>query len=365
MKGFSALPLIILVALLFFGIGALWFLGNMGISPVQTPFSKKIAEKKPCNLPRHEREFKSEPYYSGPLIDSHVHLPTTAKMVSSIAQKNGLELPVLEGDISADKLICLFDSEGIIKTFGFHITAKFAEGAGVSAAKAIEEAYPGKIVHFIMPPPVLSLNVDPAGIGEILNKNKGLFRGFGEVGFYMEGYEGIKPNDPMFQQIYKLADEHKLIVMLHPEDNLKDGIEEILQEFPNVIFFFHGGRDQEWIIELMDKYQNFYYSVDGDLVNLYGYGGGQQFRTTDSKEKYLIYMREKFNANLDEVVRRWKVRIEAHPDRFTWGSDRWFAWHFDPEVGGILEEFGRSFIGRLDPSVQENFAYKNAEKMLQ
>lgn len=42
-----------------------------------------------------------------------------------------------------------------------------------------------------------------------------------------------------------------------------------------------------------------------------------------------------------------------------------FAWHFDPEVGGILEEFSRSFIGRLDASVQENFAYKNAERMLQ
>jgi hypothetical protein len=38
---------------------------------------------------------------------------------------------------------------------------------------------------------------------------------------------------------------------------------------------------------------------------------------------------------------------------------------FGYEIGGILEEFGRSFIGQLDPSVQENFAFKNAESLLQ
>jgi len=48
-----------------------------------------------------------------------------------------------------------------------------------------------------------------------------------------------------------------------------------------------------------------------------------------------------------------------------WGTDRWYRWQFDYEVGGILEEFGRSFIGELEPQVQEKFAYKNAEKILQ
>lgn len=31
----------------------------------------------------------------------------------------------------------------------------------------------------------------------------------------------------------------------------------------------------------------------------------------------------------------------------------------------LFEEFGGSFIEKLDLSVQENFAYKNAQKMLQ
>ena len=326
--------------------------------------SQKV-EKEPCNVPKHQKEFKSEPYYSGPLIDSHVHLPTTAKIVSSVAGQNGLELPVLEGDLSASNLICLFESEGITKIFGFHITSKFAEGAGVSAARVIEESYPGKIVHFIMPPPVLSLNVAPSGIEGILNNNKGLFKGFGEIGLYMDGYQGTLPNDSMLKEIYKLAQEHNLIVMIHPEDNLRDGVEEILQEFPNVTFFFHGGKYQEWLIDLMPKYKNFYYSIDADISHIYGFKAEHEFQKLSNKEEYLSYMRENFDKVLDEEVRNWKARIEKYPDRFTWGSDRWFAWHFDPEVGGIIEEFSRSFIGRLRTAIQENFAYKNAERMLQ
>lgn len=365
-NGFAALALIIVFVLFFIGgIGALWFLGSLGISPVQTPLSPKVAEKKPCNLPKLERQFKSESYYTGPLIDSHVHLPTTAKMVSNIAGQNGLELPVLEGNLSADNLICLFESEGITKTFGFHITAKFAESAPVTAAKGIEEAYPGKLIHFLMPPPVLAINVDPSVIERILDKNKGLFKGFGEIALYMDGYEGIKPDDPMLKQIYKLAQEHNLIVMLHPQDNLKDGIEEILRDYPSVNFFFHGGRDQEWIVDLMPKYKNFYYSIDADINHIYGFKKEHQYQKLTTKEEYLSYMRSNFDSVLEEELAHWKARIEKYPDRFTWGTDRWYGWHFDPGVGGTIEEFGRSFIGRLDPSVQENFAYKNAEKMLQ
>lgn len=358
------MPIIIILAFLaVIGGGVFWYFSSQGLSPIPSPIAPKV-EKKACNIAPHKRVFNKEPYYSSPLIDSHVHLPTLAKMVSSIAGKNGLELPVLEGDLSADNLICLFESEGIKQIFGFHITSKFAQQAGVAAAKAIEEAYPGKIVHFLMPPPVKFLNIDPAGIEGILSSNKGLFKGFGEIALYMDSYEGTKPDDPDLKEIYQLADQHNLIVMVHPEDDLRDGVEEILQDFPNVTFFFHGGKDQEWIIDLMPKYKNFYFSVDANILSLYGFKKEHQFKKP-TKEEYLAYMRENFDAELKEALDKWKPKIEANPGRLTWGTDRWFAWHFDPEVGGILEEFSRSFIGGLDVSVQENFAYKNAERMLQ
>ena len=215
-----------------------------------------------------------------------------------------------------------------------------------------------------MPPPVLSLNVEPSGIEGILNKNKGLFKGFGEVGFYMDSYDGAKPDDPNFLEIYKLAEEYNLIVMIHPAESQQQVTEKVLKEFPKVTFLIHGGDNEEWIMSLMKKYPNFYYSLDANITSLYGYKKEHQFQKS-TKEEYLSYTRANFDAVLNKALSKWKGRIEANPGRFTWGTDRWFAWQFDPEVGAILEEFGRSFIGSLDPSVQENFAYKNAEKMLQ
>ena len=79
----------------------------------------------------------------------------------------------------------------------------------------------------------------------------------------------------------------------------------------------------------------------------------------------LAFIRNNFDLLLKEKLGDWKNIIEAHPDQFTWGSDRWYTWHYDPEVGGLVEEFGRTFIGQLDPSVQEKFAYKNAERLLE
>ena len=54
--------------------------GNItsGISGSITGDSSAKIEKKDCNLPKTKREFKAESYYSGPLIDSHVHLPTSS-----------------------------------------------------------------------------------------------------------------------------------------------------------------------------------------------------------------------------------------------------------------------------------------------
>ena len=50
--------------------------------------------------------------------------------------------------------------------------------------------------------------------------------------------------------------------------------------------------------------------------------------------------------------------IRRHPDRFMWGTDRGdVLWTYDAEVGKPWWTTPR-FIGRLDPSLQENFAYK-------
>jgi hypothetical protein len=40
------------------------------------------------------------------------------------------------------------------------------------------------------------------------------------------------------------------------------------------------------------------------------------------------------------------------------------VWGYDEEVGQILAEFGRAFIGWFDPLLQSDLAYKNVERLI-
>ena len=114
----------------------------------------------------------------------------------------------------------------------------------------------------------------------------------------------------------------------------------------------------------METHANLYYSLDAEIHYIFGYHTIQNNRGP-TKEEYLKFIRKNFDSLLEEGLRNWKPIIETHPDQFTWGTDRWYTWHYNHEVGGLVVEFGRTFIGHLDPAVQEKFAYKNAERLLQ
>ncbi len=62
----------------------------------------------------------------------------------------------------------------------------------------------------------------------------------------------------------------------------------------------------------------------------------------------------------------WKGFIERHPEQVLWGSDRGVSapWDKDQDIALALNNYTRAFISRLDPAVQEKFAYKNAEKLI-
>lgn len=57
--------------------------------------------------------------------------------------------------------------------------------------------------------------------------------------------------------------------------------------------------------------------------------------------------------------------IEDHPDRYMWGTGRAdIAWNYDTDVGVLLSDLGRAFIGNFSPEIQEMIAYKNAEDII-
>ncbi len=84
-----------------------------------------------------------------------------------------------------------------------------------------------------------------------------------------------------------------------------------------------------------------------------------------SKEEFFEHF-EDYESLLEKDVKTWKTFIEKHPDQIIWGTDRGgiALWSIDEDVGITLTNYARAFIARLDPAVQEKFAYKNAEKLI-
>lgn len=319
-----------------------------------------------CKLKAKEREFNQALYYDGPLIDTHVHMPVASKRISDVAIRAGFEDMPAATDISIDYINCLFDSEGITKSFGFYIVPNIFPGHVIDHVENIEKKYPGKFVKFLMPPlPLQTLNPKPSEVEKILNANSGLFQGYGEARFDFNLGTNANPEDQYFLEMYELARKNNLIVQIHPDKGQLDDLERLLKKYPDVKFLAHVMPDyKKEIGDLMGKYKNLYYSLDAEIHYIYGYHRVQDNKGP-TKDGYLKFIRENFDSLLQEALDSWEQIIETHPDQFTWGSDRWYTWHFDSEVGGLVTEFGRTFIGHLDSAVQEKIAYKNAEKLLQ
>lgn len=333
----------------------------------------KLTKDKECNIATQPREFSHKPYYTGPLIDAHVHLPTSSKIVSTVSAKLGRLTPVWDKNLSLDYMNCLFKTEGTLQAFGFHLLTKYSSGGEVRVAKQMEKKYPGKIAHFLMPTFISPwINVDADTVREILADNPQLFKGIGEL----KMFDGRSPDDPFLIEMYELAKKYNLIVMMHPFDHHKEAVEKIIKKYPEVKFLLHGiDEDDErgphgerrdsigWVINLIKRYDNVYYSVD-DTVSIYGFRPEHE-KIKPTKEESLLYIREEFNETLEKLVKRWSVSIESYPDRFLSGTDRQYGWHFDQDVSGLVIEFKRAFIGRLSPAVQEKYAYRNAKKLLE
>lgn len=317
-----------------------------------------------CNKTPAQRQFASNPYYTGPLIDAHLHMPFTFQAPKALYQQADWPAPTLEVEVAAGDIICGFDKGKINSAFGFYVVPSLLKGQALQPIKQVEQQYAGRITSFLMPAHVSGLDLKPEEAEEILNSNKGLFKGYGEIAFYKGSFKGISPDDHSLLEIYRIADKHNLIVMIHPDNGQQQAIEKILKTYTNVKFLLHGENMWPWIEEIIGVYPNAYYSIDANLfdipnehtiANIYG----------TQKEEFVSEFRDNFDRILKVNVEIWEPRIEKYPDNYLWGTDRAFDWHFEYDVGALLEEISRSFIGQLDPAVQEKFAYRNAEMLLE
>ena len=312
------------------------------------------------------RETKSDDrYYSGPLIDTHFHIPHIPDSPARPQDSLDNSQPLLGRNILVGDIVCTLEHEGTAKVFAFfpvwpEIDSKFP----LEVASRTMQQYPNLFVPFIMPPGPDDVppTADADTLGQMLNDTPGLFRGYGEIGLYKLGgrrkASDYPPDDPIFLEIYPVVREHNVIVYLHPGLAHEDSLERVLATNPEISFIVHGEQIESRIGDLMEKYANVYFTVN-DL-----YGDQYLLHPGESKDSFLAAL-EDYESLLERDLVSWKKLIEEHPDRFMWGTDRGDAvWTFDREVGRKLVDYGRAFIGRLDPSVQEKFAYRNAEHPL-
>lgn len=299
-----------------------------------------------------ERKFISKltkgPYYVGELFDDHFHLPAPPGSKSPFIKQ-----AIMGKDITINEIMCLFDKEKVRGALAFYIPRK-TNVVKVPQAAEIKKYAQNRISLYISP-----VFLSPEELEKILVENPGLFVGIGEIGYY-DIDKFLRPLDGSWSnKIFKIVAKYNLPVMIHPGEGQGEALEKVLQNNPNTVFLLHGRETERTIGDLMDKYKNIYYSVDAST--LHSLSGKMVLAPRD---EYINEFKRDFNAILEERVSFWKYTIENHPDRFMWGTDRGGVWHYEEELSALFEEFARAFIGKLDPAVQEKYAYKNAEKFL-
>ena len=369
---------IVLALAVSFAAISLWLLDageqnplNSGAAQVAQVFRGKIA-KKECPQSTHQREFSYEPYYTGPLVDAHIHMPVSSRIVQMVAKKLGnaeFNLSVFDQTLTKDRFACLFTEGGVRQLYGLFLTTRYSLGAEIQTIRQFQKNYPGLVVASFMPVPVPSLRVATKDFRETLDKNPGLFRGIGELKLF----DNSSIDNPYFTELYQLADAYGLIIMIHPHYQDKETMKKILKQYPRVTFLLHGGDDPrgpsgdrsdetEFIADIIKNYPNAYYSL-GPIQGLHG-SKREHTERLPEKTEILPHLHSVFESELKKAVSDWKALIERYPERFMWETDRHRPqWVFDEDVGRLLEEFARSFIGKLAPEVQEGFAYKNAERL--
>ena len=316
--------------------------------------------------PKCSREFSPQfnagPYYKGSLFDAHFHMPPAfeEEHEESPLFPEGFRLPVLGEEIALDEIFCSFDKEKVTGSFLFYLWNYENLEQSMQYAAEMKKQFSTGFHLFLTP-----LELEAKEVDNAVSSTEGVFDGFGEIVFYDPDREGAVPDDHISLEINNIADKHNFVVMIHPDKGQEKNVENAFKKNPNVKFLLHGPQIENSITNLIGKYPNVYYSIDTILIRKPGSREAPLMYTVTSKEEYKREFSQNFNAMLDDAVNKWKPRIEQHPDRFMWGTDRAGDWHYNEEISILVEEFARAFTGRLSPEVQEKFAYKNAERLLQ
>ncbi|MBI3042319.1 MAG: hypothetical protein HYY78_05790 [Betaproteobacteria bacterium] len=332
--------------------------------------------------------FAAAQSYDGPLIESHAHIAIYASQVPGQGIQYRVDAREGATELTAASYVSSLDRNNIKCIVGFHgIAVDDKQQELLDNAKRLLVLYPDR---FILLAEIFRFNpldwFTATRLAPVLDT--GLFSGFGEIQFNHEPLgDGtntpiVRPDATRFLNISRGLADRGLFVMAHPAS--RDGVENAVSyNNGSTTWIIHGPQvhgswnprdvngdgipDEMAELEgLLDRNPNLYYTLDiGESLGEFF----QYFKTDEpgAKEIFLEKMNDQgfYNSLLEKMVHIWKAVIERHFDRFLWGTDMAFpTWQWDPEVIDVMMRFSRAFIGRLESSAAENYAYKNAERLL-
>jgi len=204
----------------------------------------------------------------------------------------------------------------------------------------------------------------------------GPFDGFGEIAFYIDKLQDIGPLDSQLDDVYPLVAESGGVVMSHTTEFQKAADwAEVMRRYPEITFLFHGIRDfhgeendRAPIIELLDTYEgdNFFYSIDaGPLMHAPGLEDESSIGMNSENGEALTALVDGYGRQrlAEHVYSEFSKEVIDHPDRLLFGTDFLSAWHFEDAGSDVIIDFARRFIGLLPEELQEDFAYKNGQRV--
>ncbi|MBI2102424.1 amidohydrolase family protein [Candidatus Woesearchaeota archaeon] len=333
-------------------------------------FEKAFAD---INCPAAPPRNFPDSYYKGPMVDTHIHIRSLPDGQPGFPDEyyTGENVGIKR---SIAEWVCMMDYEGTSKVLAFFAVWDPITQESLDLVKLTLEKYPDRFIPFIMPPDNDgsadgSSTVDAAQLQKMLDVYPDLFQGYGEIGLYGHpgGAPALPPDSKRLKEIYPVILNNQLLVYFHLGEGQKESFEKVLDENPNITFIWHGDQlidcgscdgTLDDVADILENHPNVYYGVD-EL-----YGDVNLLREEVSKEEFIAHFND-YQSLLKKDVATWKYFIEHHPDQVLWGTDRGVgsSWSLDPQVAITLNNYTRAFIGKLDPAVQEKFAYKNAEKL--
>lgn len=341
--------------------------------PARAAWEKRIEDAlKSAECPDMPRPRWDATSYQGPLIDTHFHISTIpdASPLGSEDWRAEKFYTSPGVNYTMSQYVCLLENDGTNgKVFAFFPVYPNIEWQSLKLVKQTMERYSDIFVPFINAPDGDIGSVDGPTLERMLGYYPQLFRGLGEQGLYAAKAPALPPDSERLLGVYPVVRENNLVVYFHLGEGQEAAWEKVLKANRDITFIWHGdqfainpqnGRESLRKIEgILNRNPNVYYGVDefyGDVLLLH---------PESNKEKVIAYIKNNKETLLKKDLATWKGFIESHPDQVLWGTDRGsYLYSLDIELGRMLTDYARAFIARLDPAVQEKFAYKNAENLL-